>query len=150
MPDPVAGSLSILLVDDNPHGLTARKRLLLDLGYQVETALSAEEALRRIDSDQQYFHLIVTDFRMIGMDGVELIARVKLLSPSTKTVLLSGFVEALGMTEETTGADAVISKSAVEVNQLTRTVKLLLARRVVRKPVASITRVALTFIQKTV
>ena len=34
----------ILLVDDNSHGLTARKMILVDHGYGVETALSGEEA----------------------------------------------------------------------------------------------------------
>jgi CheY-like chemotaxis protein len=130
-------SRAVLLVDDNPHGLVARRRVLIDLGYQVTTALSAEEALGLLEEEGRFFDVVVTDFRMIAMDGVELIARVKVISPATKTVLLSGFVEPLGMTEESTGADAVVSKSAGEVGQLTRTVKSLLARSVTRKPAAS-------------
>lgn len=127
----------ILLVDDNPHGLVARRRVLIDLGYEITTALSAEEALVLIEAEDRFFHIVVTDFRMMKMDGVELIARVKVISPATKTVLLSGFVEPLGMTEESTGADAVIAKNASEVGQLTRTVKALLMRRIPRKPAAS-------------
>jgi CheY-like chemotaxis protein len=128
---------AVLLVDDNPHGLVARRHVLTDLGYQVTTAVSAEEALGLIEGEGRFFDVMVTDFRMMAMDGVELIARVKIVSPLTKNVLLSGFVEPLGMTEESTGADAVISKCAGEVGQLTRAVKSLLARRVTRKPAAS-------------
>lgn len=136
-PTPESSAQAILLVDDNPHGLVARRRVLIDLGYHVATALSAEAALDLIENEGQHFDVIVTDFRMVAMDGVQLIARIRQICPKTKTVLLSGFVEPLGMTEESTGADAVISKSAGEVGQLTRTVKSLLARRAVRKPSAS-------------
>lgn len=147
-PPPI--SHSILLVDDNAYGLAARRRVLMESGYNVQTALSAEDALKLVEEQKEFFHIIVTDFRMVGMDGIELIARVKALSPATKTVLLSGFVEPLGMTEQSTGADAVLSKSAGEVGQLTRTVKSLLARRVPRKPTASQTRIASASMVKSV
>ena len=39
-----ARPVRVLLVDDNVHGLTARKMILLDHGYEVETAQSGEEA----------------------------------------------------------------------------------------------------------
>lgn len=133
-PTLASDSQTILLVDDNPHGLVARRHVLVDLGYKIVTALSAEAALDLIEKEGQSFDLIVTDFRMAIMDGVQLIARIHEIAPKTKTVLLSGFVEPLGLTEESTGADAVLSKSAGEVGQLTRTVKSLLARRVTRKP----------------
>lgn len=135
--DPSSPPYSILLVDDNHHGLAARRRILSEVGYEVQTALSAEEALALIEKEQQFFHIVVTDFRMIAMDGIELIARLKISSPATKTVLLSGLVEPLGLTEESTGANAVIAKSAAEVGQLTRTVQSLLSVRTRRKPAAS-------------
>ena len=127
----------ILLVDDNPHGLVARRLVLTEAGYQVTTALSAEEALTLFEHEGCFFHVMVTDFRMAAMDGVKLIARVKVISPGTKSVLLSGFVEPLGMTPQSTGADAVISKSAGEVGQLLRAVKSLIAARIARKPASS-------------
>lgn len=129
--DPVNVDVTILLVDDNPHGLIARRKVLEEQGYQIRTALSAEEALEIFP--QQRFDLVVTDFKMLGMTGVELIARIRAISPSVPLILLSGFVEPLGMTEESTGADAVISKTAGEVANLVRTVKRLLTRGV-RKP----------------
>jgi hypothetical protein len=52
-------------------------------------------------------------------------------------ILLSGFVEPLGLTEESTGADVVLSKSAGEVGFLVRSVRRLLSRQPVRKPLDS-------------
>ena len=131
---------AILLVDDNVHGMVARRRVLLDLGYKVQTASSAEEALALISAGGTTFDVLVTDFKMHAMNGIELIQRVKALSPGTRNILLSGFVEPLGLTEETTGADAVLSKCAGEVGFLTRTVTRLLA--VSKKPPASQRRTA--------
>jgi CheY-like chemotaxis protein len=114
---------TILLVDDNPHGLVARKQLLSEQGHQVVSALSGEEALGLFA--KQDFGLVVTDFKMSGMDGVALIAKLHQLKPEVKTILLSGFVDVLGMTEENTGADAVLNKDSGELPNLLRAVKRL-------------------------
>ena len=79
------------------------------------------------------FDVVVTDYRMPRMNGVELIQRIRLLDPNARIILLSGFVEPLGLTEQNTGADAVIAKSANEPARLVRTVKRLV-NRAVRKP----------------
>ncbi len=87
--------------------------------------------------EEARFDLTVTDFRMPGgIDGVEVIRRIHLSRPEAPVILLSGFVEPLGLNEENTGADAVIAKSANEPAQLVRAVKRLLNRGV-RKPPAS-------------
>jgi CheY-like chemotaxis protein len=125
----------ILLVDDNRQGLIARKSLLQELGYIIRTATGGEEALELFSS--QKFDVVVTDFKMPSMDGIELIQRIRDLEPEARIILLSGFVEPLGLCEESTGADVVISKSAGEVGYLTRSVKRLLSRPPARKPPAS-------------
>jgi len=109
----------------------------MDLGYQVRTACSAQEALAIIAEQGVKIDVLVTDYKMPAMTGVELIAELKIRSPHTRTVLLSALIEPWGMTEDSTGADAVMQKSAAEVNQLTRTVQGLLQKRVEKKPVAS-------------
>ncbi len=113
----------VLLVDDNPDGLVVRRILLQELGCRVEIAAGAEEALERIVSER--FDIVVTDYRMPGMNGAELIGRIRQLQPEARIILLSGFVEPLGLTEQNTGANAVILKSATEPAQLTRWVKRL-------------------------
>ena len=124
-------SPSILLVDDNRDGLLVRRSLLEELGYRVQIALNAEDGLSLFETGK--FDVIVTDFRMPRMNGRELIQRIRKLDPNARVILLSGFVEPLGLTEQNTGADSVIHKSANEPAQLLRSVKRLVNRGV-RKP----------------
>src|ERR1035441_1677245 len=132
---PPAKTPEILLVDDNRQGLIARKSLLQELGYNIFTATSGDEALELLSKHN--FDVVVTDFKMPRMDGVELIKRIRSAQASARIILLSGFVEPLGLTEQSTGADVVIVKSAGEVGQLTRSVKRLLSEPPARKPAGS-------------
>lgn len=133
MRNPSASTLTghILLVDDNLNGLAARKAVLEELGHRVVTASSAAEALEQFA--RHNFDLVVTDYRMPRMDGLELIARLRQHRPDLPIVLISGVADALGLSEATTGADAVIQKSANEVMHLTRAVARLLRRKPARK-----------------
>jgi CheY-like chemotaxis protein len=121
----------ILLVDDNRNGLIVRKALLEEVGCVVETACGGDEALGLFGSDS--FDLVVTDFRMPRMNGAELIQRLRTDNPNVRVILLSGFVEPLGLTEASTGADVVLAKSSQEAPQLLRSVKRLLSKPA-RKP----------------
>jgi CheY-like chemotaxis protein len=125
---------SILLVDDNPHGLIARKAVLQELGYRIETAACGGEALDIIA--RQKIHLVVTDYKMPEMNGIQLIARIRQTEPLMPIILLSGFVEPLGLTEPSTGADIVLPKSSGEAGFLIRSVNRLLNPATPRKPPA--------------
>ena len=83
----------ILLVDDNLHGIAARKMILAEQGYEVETALSGEEGWDLFRRSR--FDIVVTDLRMSGMDGIELISRIRGSESPVRTILLSGFVGAM-------------------------------------------------------
>ena len=125
----------ILLVDDNANGLSARKSVLEELGHRISAVRSAADALEHFA--QQRYDLVVTDYKMPHMDGLELIKQIRKLSPEMPIVLLSGYVDALGLNEGSTGADAVIQKSANEVSHLLRAVSRLLRRKPLRKSAAS-------------
>lgn len=122
------------MVDDNSLGLQARKAVLEELGYRVTTAGSAEDALEQL-AGQIQFDILITDYKLPGKTGRELIADVRGLKISTSTVLLSGFVEAMGLNEDNTGADIVLQKSSNEISHLLRSVKSLLKRA--RRPPGS-------------
>ena len=130
---------NILLVDDSRDGLLVRRALLEELGYSVEMASSGEEALKLFEAES--FDIVVTDYRMPRMNGTELIQRIRKLEPQARIILLSGFVETMGLTEESTGADAIVVKSSNEPARLTRTMKRLANRAPVRKPPASQKRI---------
>jgi len=124
--------LRILLVDDNRTGLRARKSVLEELGHSVVTASSAQEGLDEFSHHP--FDLVVTDYKMPHMDGLELIARLRKQNPTLAVVLLSGFADIMGLNERNTGADAVIQKSANEVSHLVRAIAQLGRRSPPKKP----------------
>lgn len=129
----------ILLVDDNRSGLAARRMVLEELGYQTTGMQNPSEALalfRKAQASLEPFDLVVTDFKMPELNGVELIQRMREVQPAIPVILISGFVDALGLTERATGANAVIMKSANEVPHLIRTANRLLGGRARRKPPA--------------
>ncbi len=127
-------AVCILLVDDNNHGLIARKTVLEELGYKVQSAISGEEAFELFSKGK--FEIVITDYRMPNMDGIQLIQKIRELRPEVPIVLLSGFVEPLGLDEKTVGADVVIAKSSNEVSHLVRAVRKLLDRGTAKKPPA--------------
>jgi signal transduction histidine kinase/DNA-binding response OmpR family regulator len=79
----------VLLVDDEPG---FRDLLSYELGrasLSVCTAASAEEALEHIE--QMVFDVVVTDLRLPGMSGIELLQQVHRRSPDTEAVIMTGF-----------------------------------------------------------
>lgn len=114
----------ILIVDDNRLGLSARKGVLQELGHDIVTSCSSREALELCA--REMFDVIVTDYRMPDMNGVELISQLRQDGSTVPIVLLSGFTDTLGLNEENTGADVVLQKSANEVAHLIRAVNRLL------------------------
>ncbi len=117
----------ILLVDDNSLGLAARRSVLEELGHKVHTSGTPVEALDLCG--KQRFDVVVTDYKMPKMDGVEFIGRLRKLCPASAVILISGFTDTLGLTEANTGADVVIQKSNHEVTHLVRSVNRLLRRQ---------------------
>jgi CheY-like chemotaxis protein len=124
---------SILLVDDNLDGVVARRSVLEELGYKVASASSGYDGLNTLE--QQKFDLVITDYKMSPINGLEFIATLRQRGFRIPVILLSGFAESLGFGQETSGADAVIQKSANEIAQLLRCTKRLLMPP--RKPTAS-------------
>ncbi len=122
------------MVDDNGLGLVARKSVLEELGHRITIASTAEDALELFT--RQRFDMVITDFKMPKMNGVELTAQLREVRSDIPVILISGFTDALGLNEATTGADLVIQKSSQEVAQLIRGVNRLLGRAP-RKPASS-------------
>jgi CheY-like chemotaxis protein len=114
----------ILIVDDNSLGLAARRSVLEELGHKVNTCSTPHEALELCG--KQRFDIVVTDYKMPKMNGLEFIGRLKKQHPQVAVVLISGFTDTLGLNESNTGADVVMQKSAHEVSLLIRSVNRLL------------------------
>ncbi|QJP09308.1 hybrid sensor histidine kinase/response regulator [Pseudomonas multiresinivorans] len=81
--------LRVLVVDDDALVLAGTSALLADLGCQVARAESARTALGLLE--QSSFDLLITDFAMPDMDGMQLIQQVRLLQPALACVLTTGY-----------------------------------------------------------
>jgi signal transduction histidine kinase len=81
----------LLLVDDEPGILKVLGISLADRGYRVMTAESGEEALRVFHEARP--EVILTDIKMPGMDGIELLKRIKAESPNTEVIMITGHGE---------------------------------------------------------
>lgn len=81
----------ILVVDDEKTVAFFLSETLDELGieYQVQTACSGEDALKKITVES--FDLIITDLRMPGMSGLELLSQVREISPGTRTILITAY-----------------------------------------------------------
>jgi len=80
----------ILFIDDDEQVLELETVRLQRLGYQVTTQQSAQSALQEIEDDPQAFDLVLTDYAMPGMSGLDLAREVKRIS-DLPVVLMSGF-----------------------------------------------------------
>src|SRR3984957_16877598 len=78
---------TILCVDDNDQSLSHRKIMLETRGYRVASYSRGEEALERFR--QGGIDLVVTEMAMPGLDGPQLIAAIKSVSPDIPAILIS-------------------------------------------------------------
>lgn len=79
---------TVLLVDDEANVLSALNRSLFDEQIEIITSLSAEHALEVMK--EQKFKVVVSDERMIGMQGSDFLSQVKQLYPDTIRMMLTG------------------------------------------------------------
>jgi DNA-binding NtrC family response regulator len=103
-------SMKILLVEDDPLLREELQRGLTEIGgYSVEAASNGLEAIQKIEVD--VFDLVLTDVKMPGMDGFELLRIIKSTRPEAGVILITGYgsietaVEAMKI-----GADDYITK----------------------------------------
>jgi two-component system, NtrC family, sensor kinase len=78
----------VLLVDDEEFILRALKRVLRSEAWEVVTAVNADEGLKLFQQHQPA--VVVSDYRMPGANGVELLSEVMRIAPQTQRILLTG------------------------------------------------------------
>ncbi len=78
---------------------------------------------------KQSFDVVVTDYRMPDLNGSEVIAQIRSLNKEVPIVMLSGYVEKIGLTEEQIGADIVLAKGPEEDRDLMRAVGRLVKKK---------------------
>jgi DNA-binding NtrC family response regulator len=81
--------IQILILDDEPIVCKRLKPAFQKAGYEVETFTDSGSAMVRIE--EKRFHIVVTDLKMEGVDGMRFLSRIKEVSPKTGVVVITGF-----------------------------------------------------------
>lgn len=84
--------IRILCVDDERNVLRSLERLFLDEEYEILCALSAEEGLACLEKEAG-IQVVISDYRMPGLNGVQFLHQVNLRWPKTVRIVLSGYAD---------------------------------------------------------
>ena len=99
----------ILVVDDEKNVRVLFERILAKEGYEVECAASGSEAIDKLASNS--FDLVVTDLKMDGIDGLDLIRKGKRTNQAIPFILISGYGTAqTAVSAAQEGADVYLMK----------------------------------------
>lgn len=116
----------IFLVDDEPMLLELAERILEPLNYDVRTFSDPLEALRVFAESKSPPDLLITDYAMAGMNGMDLITECRRLHPRQKIILLSGTVDQSIYHDAPQKPDLFLAKPYL-TNVLVETIQSLLA-----------------------
>lgn len=115
---------AILCIDDEEPALLVRRRVLEKAGYRVFTALTGKEGIELFRF--QPIDAVILDYWMADMDGLDVAAVLKKLSPKTPIIMLSGYTSIL---DEGLGrVDLWLRKGEGDPEQLLLAVGQLLSR----------------------
>ncbi len=127
---PYGSGQRILFVDDQKWLIALVERLLTERGYQVLGFDSPQSALDALHSEPDAFDLIVTDYKMPGHTGFDIIRAMKAIRPDMPILLVSGFLsDKLREQAERAGADVVLSKQCLATDLLPTLDELFSRRR---------------------
>ncbi len=112
----------LLLVDDEHIIRQALNKNLKKSGYDVTAAASGDEALGFLK--EHSFDIVVTDYLMAGLNGIDLTTKAKNIYPSIKVIMFSGHMKQ-NITTNGTGADCFLSKP-ISLDELLETIERLL------------------------
>jgi DNA-binding NtrC family response regulator len=117
------------LVDDDPMPLETLSTLLSAEGFQVVTAISGEEAERKLKATQPPFELVITDLVMPGKTGMDVLKCALNRNPSCTVLVLTGFGSVREATEAMEmGAFDFVTKP-MQIDQFRNTLRRLMERR---------------------
>jgi two-component system cell cycle sensor histidine kinase/response regulator CckA len=86
---------TILFVEDDDDQLNSTPRILENVGYEVIAVGMAQQAIDMVAADPKRFDLLITDYDMPLINGIELIQRIHAMNPLMPSILISGRQDAI-------------------------------------------------------
>jgi DNA-binding NtrC family response regulator len=114
----------ILVVDDEPAIRKLFQWMLKNAGYQVITASNGDEALELLGKEK--FSLVISDLRMPGLNGLDVLKASKKISAETQVIIASGYVEPDVISNCMQLGAAHLLEKPFTINHLLTTVNLVL------------------------
>jgi len=122
---------SILIVDDNPELAKSLGKLLAEHNYRVETASRCSDALRKLR--RNLYDIVVCDIDMPGMNGLDLLEKIRQDGRAQEVILMTGFMEQEHFVRAIRlGASDFINKP-VEIQHLLKSIEIITARLIDRR-----------------
>ena len=115
---------TILCVDDNEQALSIRKLMLETRGYRVLACSNGQQALEAFK--QGGVDLVLSDLQMPGLDGAELVGKIKDLSATTPAIIFSGKTR---FYEKETRADLFLPKGMYAPIELLERIRVMLVKK---------------------
>ena len=119
----------IYVVDDEPMLLELAALVLDPWGYQLQTFRDPEAAMQSFTAANPRPAIVITDYAMLRLNGMDLVKRCKQLQPEQKVILISGTVGQEIFRDEPVMPDRFLAKP-YEAKQLVDMVKAVLAEKV--------------------
>src|SRR5436305_4922594 len=130
MPSESPEPLRVLVIDDEAAHADVIGEGLERVGYDCTVATSGQQGAKKIDAEQ--FDVILTDLKMAGVDGMEIVRKARARQPEAKVIVITGFGDvnsAVRAMKE--GADHFLLKP-IDLDQL-RTIVAKTAERLLRE-----------------
>jgi DNA-binding NtrC family response regulator len=118
---------TVFVVDDEQMLLDLAEMILEPAGFQVCLFIDPQKALAEYIAAQSPPDVLVTDYAMAGMNGMELIRECKRINPRQKTILLSGTVDESIYTQSEVKPDHFLAKP-YQINKLVEVLHSLIAQ----------------------
>jgi CheY-like chemotaxis protein len=117
----------ILIVDDDRDILANLSDILNDIGYETDTAISGEDAIGKVEQlcpnelDCRY-DLCLLDFKMPGIDGVELYERILEFNPNLRAIMVTAYAGDDGVQRAVDAGTWRVLRKPVDIKKLLHTI----------------------------
>ncbi len=119
-------SAKIMVIDDEKIVGDMAKLSLEQDGYEVETFLNAAPALKRLEEER--FDIVVTDYKMKDIDGMEVLRVVKDRYPATQVIMITAFANLDAAIEALRGDVHDFFPKPVRIKELKESIRRALAK----------------------